>query len=72
MKLIKYIFILVVLFALFFAFGFCLFYGMSMEDWVFMLMSVCFASLAYFWTVMFQLKSNEYTCRLIEFLRSIS
>lgn len=71
MKIIKYIFCLAVLFALIYSAGFCLFYGMSMEDWIFILMSVCFAGLAYFWNVMFQLKGNEYTLRIINFLRKI-
>lgn len=72
MKLVKYIFCLAVLFTLIYSTGFCFFYGMAMEDWVFMLMSVCFAGLAYFWSVMFHLKSNEYTKRVTDILRKIS
>lgn len=71
MKLVKYIFCLVVLFALVYSTGFCFFYGVTMEDWVFMLMSVCFAGLAYFWNVMFHLENNEYTKRVISILGKV-
>ena len=71
MEIIKYIFCLAVLFALIYSAGFCFFYGMAMEDWVFMLLCGFFAGLAYFWNVMFHLKDNGYTHMLIEFLRNI-
>lgn len=72
MKLIKYIFCLVVLFALIYSTGFCFFYGVTLEDWVFMLMSAFFAGLAYFWNVMFHLENNEYTKKVTDILRKIS
>lgn len=72
MKLVKYIFCLAVLFALIYSTGFCFFYGMTMEDWVFMLMSAFFAGLAYFWNVMFHLENNKYTNRVVNILRKIS
>ena len=72
MKLLKYIFTLAVLFALFYAFGFCVFYGISMEDVVFIFMAVFFVSLLYVWNNIMQPAKNEYTHRLIEFLRKMS
>lgn len=72
MKLIKYIFTLIVLFALFYALGFCVFYGMSVEDWVFLLLAAFFAGLLYLWNLLMQPVKNEYTRRLINFLREMS
>ena len=72
MKMLKYIFTLAVLFALFYAFGFCVFYGISVEDWVFLLLAVFFAWLLYSWNLMMQPAKDEYTQRLIEFLRKMS
>lgn len=72
MKLIKYIFTLIVLFALFYAFGFCIFYGMSMEDGVFMFLAIFFVGLLYIWNNIMQPAKNEYTHKLIEFLRKMS
>jgi len=72
MKLLKYIFTLVVLFALFYAFGFCIFYGMSVEDWVFLLLAAFFAELLYLWNLLMQPAKNEYTYKLINFLKEIA
>lgn len=72
MKIFKYIFTLIVLFALFYAFGFCIFYGISVEDWTFLLLAVFFAGLLYSWNLMMQPAKNEYTYRLIKFLRKMS
>ena len=72
MKLIKYIFTLVILFALFYAFGFCIFYGMSMEDGVFMFLAIFFVGLLYIWNNIMQPAKNEYTRRLINFLKEMS
>ena len=72
MKLIKYIFCVIVFFALIYFAGFCFFYGMVMEDWVFMLMSVYFIGLVYFWNMIFHLENNEYTNRVINILRKIN
>ena len=72
MKLLKYIFTLAVLFALFYAMVFCIFYGMSMEDKVFMFMAIFFAGLLYSWNLMMQPAKNEFTHKLIEFLRKMS
>lgn len=72
MKLIKYIFILTVLFALFYAFSFCIFYGMSVEDKVFIFLAIFFAVLLYVWNNIMQPAKNEYTKKLITFLRKMS
>lgn len=72
MKLIKYIFTLVILFALFYVFGFCVFYGMSMEDGVFMFLAIFFVGLLYIWNNIMQPAKNEYTQKLITFLRKMS
>lgn len=72
MKLIKYIFTFTVLFALFYAFGFCVFYGMSMGDGVFMFMAIFFVVVLYIWNNIMQPAKNEYTYKLIEFLRKMS
>lgn len=70
--MIKYIFTLAVLFALFYAMGFCIFYGISVEDWTFLLLAVFFAGLLYSWNLMMQPAENEYTHKLIDFLRKMS
>jgi hypothetical protein len=72
MKMIKYIFTLAVLFALFYAFGFCIFYGMSVEDKVFIFLAIFFAVLLYVWNNIMQPAKNEYTKKLITFLRKMS
>lgn len=72
MKIFKYIFTLIVLFALFYAFGFCLFYGMSVRDGVFMFMAVFFAILLYVWNNIMKPAENEYTYKLINFLKEIT
>lgn len=70
--MIKYIFTLAVLFALFYAFGFCVFYGMSVEDGTFMFLAIFFACLLYFWNNIMQPAKNEYTYKLIEFLKKVA
>jgi len=72
MKMIKYIFTLAVLFALFYAFGFCIFYGMSMEDKVFIFLAIFFAVLLYVWNNIMKPAENEYTYKLINFLKEIA
>lgn len=72
MKLIKYIFTLVILFALFYAFGFCVFYGMSMEDGVFMFLAIFFVGLLYIWNNIMQPAKNEYTRKLLKFLNEVA
>lgn len=72
MKLIKYIFTLTVLFALFYAFGFCIFYGMSVEDGVFMFLAIFFVGLLYIWNNIMQPAKNEYTRKLLKFLNKVA
>ena len=70
--MIKYIFILAVLFALFYAMGFCIFYGISVEDWVFLLLAAFFAELLYLWNLLMQPAKNEYTQKLFKFLKKVA
>lgn len=65
MKLIVYILTMLVLVAAIYCSVFCFFYGMSMEDGVFMFLSMFFGVIAYYWNLAMKPSKNEYTKKIV-------
>lgn len=72
MKLFAYILSIVVLFSAMYCSIFCFFYGMAMEDWMFMFMSVFFAGIAYYWNMAIKPFKHEYSIKIINIIKKLA
>ena len=71
-KLLMYILSIIVLFSAIYCSIFCLFYGITMEDWIFMLISIFFAGIAYYWNMAIKPFEHEYTIKIINVLKKLA
>lgn len=72
MKLFIYILSLIVLFSAIYCSIFCFFYGVAMEDWMFMFISAFFIGIAYYWNMAIKPFKNEYTNKIINILKHLA